>query len=91
MIVIDKLPEDYFDWQRWRAGIAVWREIGVACRRNSIIENSELLLKFAVGYIHGSLLRCRPKNNEYAVMFLIDDNFCWTHFREEEFLNVFNR
>ena len=91
MIIIDKLPEDYFDWQRWRSGIAVWRELGIASREKSIIGNAELLIKLAIGYNYGEVLRCRPKVNEFAVMFLINNEFCWTHLRGREFLNVFDR
>lgn len=86
---IYKLPEDSFDWIRWRDGIAVWKEIGVACREQSIFDNSEILRKYAIGYIEAEKLLCRPKKHEYAVMFLINNNFCWTHFREKEFVNVF--
>lgn len=87
--IIYKLCSDSFDWSRWRMGVAVWREIGVSCRKNSIIENKNTLRKYAIGYIPGENLVCRPKNNETAVLFLIDNEFCWTHFRNEEFKNVF--
>jgi len=86
---IYRLHSDSFDWSRWRMGIAIWREIGVSCRKNSIIENKNVLKKYAIGYISAEHLICRPKNNETAVLFLINDEFCWTHFRNEEFINVF--
>jgi len=86
--ILDKLPADSFNWSRWRKGIAIWREIGAACIRN-IIEKKNVLRKYAVGYISGGQLFCRPKPDEVAVMFLIDGEFCWTHFRKGEFENVF--
>ena len=88
-IILPKLYSDSFDWSRWRKGLAIWREIGVSCRYIDILEKRNVLLKYAVGYLNGDQLICRPKDNEYAVMFLIDDEFCWTHFRKKEFENVF--
>ncbi len=87
--IIPRLPSDSFDWIRWRGGIAVWREIGVACRSPDILEKANILKKYAVGYIEGDKLICRPKEDEIAVLFLIKDDFCWTHFRKKEFDNVF--
>jgi len=76
---------DSFNWQRWRLGIKVWRELGVACRRQDIIDKKDILRKYAIGYIKGEDLICRKKENEYGVMFLIDDEFCWTHLDRKEF------
>ncbi|MFZ2992436.1 MAG: hypothetical protein WA061_01860 [Microgenomates group bacterium] len=86
---IPKIPPDSFDWSRWRQGLKIWREIGVACREVEIIRNSNVLRKYAIGYCEGGRLFCRPKNNEVAVMCIIDNEFCWTHFRKKEFENVF--
>jgi hypothetical protein len=87
--IIPKLPFDNFDWLRWLYGIDVWREIGVACRYYDILEKRNILIKYAIGYTEAERVICRPKENELAVMFLINDNFCWTHFRKKEFDNVF--
>jgi hypothetical protein len=87
--MIEKMYPDSFDWQRWRLGIKIWRELGVACRNQDIIDKKEILRKYAIGYIEGKDLICRKKDNEYGVMFIIDDEFCWTHFLREEFYNVF--
>jgi len=86
---IPRLYPDSFDWSRWRQGIIIWKEIGVSCRYWDILDKAVLLKKYAIGYLPGDLLFCRPKNNEWAVMFLINDEFCWTHFRNEEFKYVF--
>ena len=87
--MIDKMYPDSFDWQRWRLGIKVWRELGVACRKQDIFDKKHILRKYAIGYLPGEQLFCRRKENEVAIMFLIDDEFCWTHFLREEFDNVF--
>jgi hypothetical protein len=87
-IRIPKLHIDDFDWSTWRAGILVWELIGNCCQQN-IFDNKEVLREHAVGYIPSQNLTCRPCLDEYAVMFIINDVFCWTHFREEEFKNVF--
>ena len=86
---LPKLYPDSFDWSRWRLGIAIWRELGISCRYYDIIEQGEVLRKFAIGYLPGHKLICRPILNEVAVMFIIDDDFCWTHLRKEEFYNLF--
>jgi hypothetical protein len=83
--MIEKIPSDSFDWQRWRLGVKIWTELGVACRKQSIMDNKSIFVKYAIGYIEGKTLACRAKENEYGVMFLIDDEFCWTHLSEEEF------
>ena len=80
---------DSFDWHRWRLGIKVWRELGVACRRQDIIDKKDVLRKYAIGYIPGHKLFCRPKENNIAVMFLVDDEFQWCHFTNEEFEGIF--
>ena len=90
MYNIPKLPLDSFDWIRWRSGIDIWIKTGIHPRWYSIIDNRKEIRKYAVGYIHESRLFCRPELNEMAVMFLIDDVFSWTHFRKEEFEEVFS-
>jgi len=87
--IIPKLPIDSFDWLRWLYGIDIWTEIGVVCKYYDIIEKSNILIKYAIGYIEAEKLMCRPKDKEFAVMFIINDEYCWTHFREKEFYYVF--
>lgn len=87
--IIPKMIADNFDWSRWRKGLVIWREIGIACRKTNIVENKYILRHHAIGYLLGENLLCRSKEQEYAVMFLIDNDFCWTHFRKDEFIDVF--
>jgi len=89
--IIPKLPIDSFCWQRYRLGRKVWRELGVACRYWDMIDQADVLRKYAVGYRPGLELGCRPKENEIAVMFIVDDEFCWTHLRKKEFEDVFTK
>jgi hypothetical protein len=88
-IIVPKLYPDSFDWSRWRLGVAIWREIGLASRYYDIIEQADVLRRYAIGYLPGEKLIVRPKIDETAVMFLIDGEFCWTHLRQEEFDYVF--
>ena len=88
-VSLPRMYIDSFDSSRWRAGIAIWRELGIACREADIYDQAKVLRHFAVGYIPGKYLSCRPKLHEVAVMFLINDEFCWTHLREKEFNYVF--
>jgi hypothetical protein len=86
--VIPRLPADAFDWSAWRRGMAIWELIGV-CVKQNIFDNKETLKKYAIGYIPSEKLICRYGLGEFAVMFIIDDEFCWTHFRKKEFEHVF--
>jgi len=86
-----KMSIDSFDWQRWRSGIAIWRELGVACRKQDIFDKARVLRRYAIGYLPGISLFCRPKPDEVAVMFMVDNDFCWTHLRKREFEYVFCR
>jgi hypothetical protein len=88
-VIIPKLYPDSFDWSRWRLGMSIWREIGLASRYTDIIAQADVLRRYAVGYLPGDKLTCRCKPDETAVMFLVDDEFCWTHLRQEEFDHVF--
>lgn len=89
MYLIPKLPRDSFHWLRW-INNDIWIKLGVACRYQDMLEQAGVLQKYAVGYLEGEKLFCRPKINEVAVMFLIDDLFGWTHLRNREFEEIFN-
>ena len=88
---IPKLPLDSFCWQQHRAGHHVWHKLGVRARYWDIVDQSDVLREYAIGYIEGERLYCQPKVDEVAVMFLIDDVFGWTHLRREEFDYVFRQ
>ena len=90
MYSIPKLPLDNFDWLSWRIGKDIWTKLRIHPRWFAIVDNKELFRKYAVGYIQGYRLFCRPELNEIAVMFLIDDKFGWTHLRAKEFEELFN-
>jgi hypothetical protein len=89
MYTISRLPIDQFDWLTWLSGTDIYRKFDFYPTKYSFIDYADTIKKYAVGYIHGSRLFCRPVENEIAVMFLVDDVFGWTHFREEEFEEVF--
>ncbi len=84
---LEKLHPDSFSWQNWRAGRIA--DLGIPCRRECIINEGKILIKYAVGYLEGEKLLCRPKNENMAVMFLKDDDFFWFHLRNDEFIEVF--
>jgi hypothetical protein len=89
MYTIPKLSADMFDWIAWLNGGYIHIKIGMHIREESISDCAELLRKYAIGYIQGDKPICRPKPDEIAVMFLIDNYFGWTHFRKSEFERVF--
>jgi len=76
-----------FTWSRWRR--ACISDLGIPCREHAIISNARILRKYAIGWIEGERLLCRPKQNTVAVMFLKDDTTFWFHLRSNEFLSVF--
>jgi hypothetical protein len=86
---LPELPIDSFDWPRWRQGSNIWRSLGFSPRRNTIEHHKEAIIKHAIGFIQGYKLYCRPEPHEIAVMFIIEDEFCWTHLRKDEFNVVF--
>lgn len=85
-----ELPVDSFDWIRWR-NFDFPAIFGMVWRTPSILENRHVLQKYAIGYIDGSKLFCRPKPNTKAVMFLVNGEFQWCHLFEQEFQKVFGR
>ena len=88
-MMIQRLPMDSFDWLRWLYGIDIWILLGISPRYYDIKENKFILKAYAIGYIEADKLLCRPKQGEYAIMFLINDNFVWTHITNKEFKEVF--
>jgi hypothetical protein len=86
--MIEKLDSSAFDWSTWRSG-DVWNEFHIPCRTNALIENREILKKYAVGWCYGENLICRPKANHIAVMFFKDYKEFWFHLRDYEFEKIF--
>jgi hypothetical protein len=89
-MAISKLYEDSFTWSRWRA-FNLFKELGMAARYTDIIRFRNVLKLYAVGYVHAEILRCRPKHDCYAVMFLKDGVFSWCHFTRREFNETFEQ
>jgi len=88
---IERLQRDSFSFSRWRRGIKIWRELGIACKEAEICRNKEVFNKYAVGFLEGEKLYCRPKEGEVAVLFFVDGEYCWTHLRKKEFNYVFDK
>ena len=85
-----KMPEDSFTWSRWRA-FNLFKELGIAARYSDIMCFRSKIISYAIGYIKAESLKCRPKENCYAVMFCKDDVFSWCHLSEREFYEVFRQ
>lgn len=86
--MIPKLSFDSFDWQRWRK-FDLFLEKEIACRSQSLIRNAKTLQKYAVGYIKAEKIRCRPKKDCIALMFLFQDEYMWCHLTLNEFKAIF--
>jgi len=83
-----ELPVDSFDWIRWR-NFDLFHKLGTICRTYNLLQMREAIREYAIGYISGEKLFCRPKRNTMAVMFLVDDEFQWCHLTIEEFNGIF--
>ena len=88
-IKIPRLPMDSFDWLRWLRGIDIWEVLGIKANYYDIRDNSEIMRTYAIGYIPSERLTLRCKAGEMSVLFLINDEFCWTHLRIQEFEDIF--
>jgi len=84
---IPELPIDSFDWLRWR-NCSIFDICGIICRTYNLLQSN--IKQYAIGYIDGDKLFCRPKQNTVAVMFLINGEFEWCHLLKEEFEELFN-
>ena len=84
---IQHLHGTTFDFLSWQGGTLI--RLGLKNREEIILNNKEIILKYAIGYCEGDKLQCRPKLNTYAVMFLKDNDFFWTHLTKKEFEIIF--
>jgi len=83
-----ELPGDSFDWIRWR-NFCLFEKLGTICRTYNLLQEKRVIAEYAIGYLPGEKLICRPKKNTVAVMFLVDDEFQWCHLTIEEFEEMF--
>jgi hypothetical protein len=86
---LKRLHSTSFDWQKWRCGGGFLSELGISCREECLIKEKEVLRKYAIGYLEGEHLYCRPKKGNIAVMFFKDEEEFWFHLRKKEFLTIF--
>lgn len=85
---LQKLDSSLFDWISWRQGCPlVLFEIG--CRMGDLYAKRNELRKYAIGWCKGESVLCRPKLNNFAVMFEKDGTCGWFHFRANEFEKIF--
>jgi hypothetical protein len=86
--LIPWLPWDFFTWDNWRA-CDIWTTFNILCRKYDILNHRDILRKYAIGYCPSEELLIRPKVNEVAVMYLINEKMGWSHLRKDEFEGVF--
>lgn len=85
---LEELPVDSFDWIRWR-NFNLLEKIGTICRTYNLLLMKRVIREYAIGYIPGEKLLCRPKKGTIAVMFLVKDEWQWCHLTIEEFEGIF--
>ena len=63
----------------------------VKYRYEFIVAKRFALRKFAIGYCKGESLLCRPKSDNYGVMFQKGNVCFWTHLTAKEFGCIFKQ
>jgi hypothetical protein len=86
--MLEQLDSTLFDWVLWRSG-DIWNDFHITCKTKNLIENGDILRKYAIGWCRGENLICRPKENHIAIMFYKDNKFFWFHLRNIEFERIF--
>ena len=84
---IQYMHPDSFDWLTWSGGRLL--DLGIYNRLQSIVDNKKIIRKYAIGYLFGEKLICRPKKDTVAVMFFNGENEFWTHLTLTEFKECF--
>lgn len=82
---IPLLGADSFNWLDWLAKDL----FDFKWRTNSIIQHKGDLNKFALGWIWGNDLFCRPKQDNIAVLFEKNGDRFWSHLWVSEFVQTF--
>lgn len=85
---IKKISPDLFTWQRWRK-CDILSLLNCFCVEYDLIRRRKEIIKYSFGYCDAKYLLCRPKANNYAVMFFKDDIFQWFHLTKKEFNVIF--
>lgn len=82
-----RMHETSFDWLTWHGGSAC--DLGVPHRKELILGIRHHIRGWAIGWLEGDRVPCRPKPGMVAVMFLKDGEQWWTHLMEDEFDTIF--
>lgn len=88
MIHIEHYNESSFTFETWSAGNLI-EMLNIHNRTDIILENSDVIRKFAIGWCHSDNIVCRPKSGKISVMFFTNGHEWWTHFEMEEFIGCF--
>jgi len=88
-IPIEKMPIDYFSFSRWRNGSENIKSLVGSWRFSSIVSSAKKIREIAVGWIDAKELSCRPKNENVALMFRIDDELGWIHLKANELWEIY--
>lgn len=86
--MIPEIDSLHFDWIRWRNGSPV--DLGILCQKESLITNKKILNKYAIGWCKAENLICRPKIDNKAVMFVVNEICFWFHLTNYEFGRIFD-
>ena len=76
-----------FNWLTWRNGSIM--DFDIPCREECILNNADTFRKYAIGYIDGGELYCRPKDGAFAIFFIFNDKEFWFHLMDKEFEIIF--
>jgi hypothetical protein len=82
--VQQRIDSSLFTWEAWRAG-SLLEVLGVSLRLLPRERIRVKLRRYAIGWCPGGEVPCRPKADQFAVMFRVGDREFWTHLLPSEF------
>jgi len=85
---MEHLHEQSFTWQAWSGG-NLMDMLNIPNREPFIVDNTDIIQKYAIGWCKGDNIVCRPKTETIAVMFITNNVEWWTHFTIKEFISCF--
>ncbi|MFA5377883.1 MAG: radical SAM protein [Dehalococcoidia bacterium] len=88
-ISLDKLPADSFSLSRWRNGTENIKSLVGSWRYSNIVSGAKKIREIAAGWIYADELVCRPKSENIALMFKIQDELGWIHLRSNELWEIY--
>jgi hypothetical protein len=86
---IPNIGSCHFTYELWKGFSSQTFEISIKYFDIVSPRGKRILRQYAVGWCNAQNVPCRPKVNEFAVMFYKEGEHFWFHLRKNEFQEVF--